>query len=154
MFNDVLTVYSTQCSRSFSVSALNFEFSRALVPSLEGTAAASNRRSTPSHAAIARLLESHSAHTGGRVLLCRSGGALAKLTSGSYSINTRLLRPHGSACVGRPRTQSSNQTNITIPVGSTAEVVHDAQLRRGAWELTAVLESGGGFVWNKQSERR
>ena len=79
---------------------------------------------------------------------------VTKLTSGSYSINTRLLRPHGGACVGRPRTQSSNQTNITIPVGSTAEVVHDAQLRRGAWELTAVLESGGGFVWNKQSERR
>ena len=33
-------------------------------------------------------------------------------------------------------------TNLTIPVGSTAEVVHDAQLDRGACELRAVLESG------------
>ena len=33
-------------------------------------------------------------------------------------------------------------TNLTIPVGSTAQVVHDAQLDRGACELRSVLESG------------
>jgi hypothetical protein len=69
--------------------------------------------------------------------------AVTKLTSGSYSINTRF----GPTAVCWSFKNSKLQTNITIPVGSTAEVVHDAQLRNGACELTAVLESGE-VVWS------
>jgi hypothetical protein len=66
--------------------------------------------------------------------------AVTKLTSGSYAINTRF----GPAAVrwSFDSQTSKLQTNVTIPVGSTAEVVHDVQLRRGECELVAVLESG------------
>lgn len=42
-------------------------------------------------------------------------------------------------------------TNLTIPVGSTAQLVHDAQLDRGACELRAVLESGVK-LWSMEDE--
>jgi hypothetical protein len=44
-------------------------------------------------------------------------------------------------------------TNLTIPVGSTAQVKHDAQLDRGACELRAVLESGVE-LWNAEDQHR
>jgi hypothetical protein len=44
-------------------------------------------------------------------------------------------------------------TNLTIPVGSTAQVLHDAQLDRGACELRAVLESGIE-LWSVSAEEQ
>lgn len=70
--------------------------------------------------------------------------AVTKLTSGSYAIDTRF-GPTAVRWAFDSHT-SKLQTNITIPVGSTAEVVHDAQLRRGECELVAVLE-GGESLW-------
>lgn len=44
-------------------------------------------------------------------------------------------------------------TNLTIPVGSTAQVMHDTQLDRGACSLRVVSESGVE-LWSAQEQHR
>jgi hypothetical protein len=66
--------------------------------------------------------------------------AVTKVGRGSYALTTRF----GPTAVrwAFDRASAKLLTNVTIPVGSTADVVHDAELRRGECTLVAVLESG------------
>ena len=81
--------------------------------------------------------------------------AVTKLTAGSYSIDTRFGPTQVRWQYGRLDNESTTNTlvtNLSLPVGSTAEVVHDAQLDRGGCELHAVLESGV-TLWSSADEQ-